>query len=149
MMNNQLQEALQEIEKYVRPNTFPLAIRVLREGDAIPDKAKRPLRDLNVQMSICQGITMARTYGWAMAMGGEDLSCPIAKAAFHFEEPIAFYTEGNLACGMYTETKEKGALTEAEVPKFSEEESGTVVIAPLSRTDFEPDLILSMATLPK
>ncbi|MEW9672282.1 DUF169 domain-containing protein [Ammoniphilus sp. 3BR4] len=141
-MREHLHEALIEIEKHVRPNTFPLAVRVLREGEVIPEKSKRPFRDLHVQLSICQGITMARTYGWTIALDGEDLSCPIAKAAFHFEEPLSFYTEGNLACGMYTETKEGGALTEAEVPKFSKEESGTIVIAPLSRTNFEPDLVL-------
>lgn len=141
-MTIHLHEALSELEKHIRPNTFPLAIRVLRKDEAIPAKTKRPLQDLGVQLSICQGITMARTYGWAIAMGGEDLSCPIAKAVFHFEEPLSYYTDGNLACGMYTETKEAGVHTEAEVPKFSKEENGTVVIAPLSRTDFVPDLLV-------
>lgn len=141
-MKEMLHEVLGEIEKHVRPNTFPLAIRVLRGGEEIPEKAKRPLRDMQVQLSICQGITMARTYGWTLAMGNEDLSCPIAKAVFHFEEPLTYYTDGNLACGMYTENKEAGAITELEVPKFSKAESGVILVAPLSRTDFEPDLVL-------
>jgi uncharacterized protein (DUF169 family) len=131
-----------EIEKHVRPDTFPLAIRVLRPGEEVPAKAKRPLHDLQVQLSICQGITMSRRYGWAIAMGGEDLSCPIAKAAFHFEDPVAFYTEGNLAHGMYAETLACAQLTEEAVPKFTKEESGTIVVSPLSRAAFEPDVVV-------
>jgi uncharacterized protein (DUF169 family) len=136
----QLQLLNKEIEKHVRPDTFPLGIRVLRPGEGIPAKAKRPARDLHVQLSICQAITMSRRYGWEIAMGGEDLSCPIAKAAFHFEEPLDFYTEGNLAHGMYAETLACAQLTEAEVPKFTKKESGTIVVSPLSRASFEPDV---------
>jgi uncharacterized protein (DUF169 family) len=131
-----------EIETHVRPDTFPLAIRVLRPGEEVPGKAKRPLRDLQVQLSICQGITLSRRYGWAIAMDEEDLSCPIAKAVFHFEEPISFYTEGNLAHGMYAETLACAQLTEEAVPKFKKEESGTIVVSPLNRATFEPDVVV-------
>ncbi|MFT9847236.1 DUF169 domain-containing protein [Aneurinibacillus sp. REN35] len=141
-LKEKLQHMNQEIEKHVRPDTFPLAIRVLRPGEEIPPKAKRPLRDMQVQLSICQGITMSRRYGWTIAMGGEDLSCPIAKAAFHFEEPLPFYKEGNLAHGMYAETLACAKLTEDEVPSFTKEESGTIVVGPLSRAAFEPDVIV-------
>lgn len=139
---DKLRQLHQEIEKNVRPDTFPLAIRVLRPGEEVPDKAKRPLRDLQVQLSICQGITMSRRYGWTIAMGGEDLSCPIAKAAFHFEEPVSFYTEGNLAHGMYAETLVCARLTEEAVPKFTKEESGIIVVSPLNRAAFEPDVVV-------
>lgn len=142
LLNDKLALLNREIEKHVRPDTFPLAIRVLRPGEEIPPKAKRPVHDLQVQVSICQGITMSRRYGWAIAMGGEDLSCPIAKAAFHFEEPVSFYMEGNLAHGMYAETLACAQLTEEEVPKFSKEESGTIVVSPLNRATFEPDVVV-------
>lgn len=131
-----------EIEKHVRPDTFPLAIRVLRPGEEAPAKAKRPMRDLHVQLSICQAVTMSRRYGWAIALGGEDVSCPIAKAVFHFEEPLEFYTRGNLAHGMYAETQACGELSEAAVPKFTKEESGTIVVSPLNRAEFEPDVVV-------
>jgi uncharacterized protein (DUF169 family) len=139
---DKLQLLHRDIEKYVRPDTFPLGIRVARDSGEIPPRAKRPVRDLNVQISICQGITMARRYGWTIAMGGEDLSCPIAKAVFHFEEPVPFYTEGNLAHGMYTETLECGRATEADVPKFTKEESGVIIVGPLDRISFEPDVVV-------
>ncbi|WP_226617547.1 DUF169 domain-containing protein [Cytobacillus firmus] len=129
------------IHTYVRPDTFPLAIRVMKKEDSMPDRFKRPARDFNKTFSICQGVTMSRRYGWSIAMGKEDLSCPIAKIAFGFEEELDYYSEGNLTDGMYTKTCDLGALTEAAVPKFTKEEAGTVLMSPLGRASFEPDVI--------
>lgn len=137
-----VQELAKAIEKYVRPDTFPLGIRIMKEGEELPEKVKRPSRDLGQRFSICQGVTMARRYGWSMAMGSEDQSCPIAKIAFNFEDEVDFYSDGNLANGMYAKTCEIGAKTESVVPKFSKEEAGTVVVAPLTRANFEPELVV-------
>jgi uncharacterized protein (DUF169 family) len=138
----QWQELMAEVESHVRPETFPVAIRVLKAGEPVPAKTRRPFQDLGIKVSICQGISMARRYGWSIAMSGEDLACPIAQVAFGFEEPIDYYTQGNLAAGMYVETCGLGEKTEAEVPKFTRDEAGTVVVAPASRATFEPETIL-------
>lgn len=130
------------IEQYVRPDTFALGIRVFRAGEDVPAKARRPHRDMGIHVSICQGISMARRYGWEVGMGGDDLSCPIAQVAFGFEEPVDFYTQGNLANNMYVETCELGAQQESEIPRFSQAESGLVVAAPLSKASFEPETVL-------
>lgn len=130
------------LDQHLRTDTFPLAIRVVRGGEALPDRVRRPLRDMGIKVSICQGISMARRYGWSIAMGPEDLTCPIAQVAFGFKPAIPFYTEGNLAAGMYVETCGQGALTEQHVPRFSADEAGTVVVAPLARCSFEPQTLL-------
>lgn len=129
------------IDQYVRPETFPVGIKVFRD-EPLPPKVRRPHADLNIRVSICQGISMARRYGWAIGMGNEDLQCPIAQVAFGFEEAIPYYTEGNLAAGMYVETCSLGAQTEAEVPKFTAGEAGIVVAAPLTRCAFTPEVLL-------
>jgi uncharacterized protein (DUF169 family) len=130
------------IHTYVRPDTFPLAIRVMKKGEVLPDRIKRPMNDLGTKFSICQGITMARRYGWSLAMDREDLSCPIAKIAFGFEEELDYYKQGNLTDGMYAKTCDLGSKTEASIPKFSKEEAGTVLMAPLSRANFDPEVIV-------
>lgn len=132
----------QKIEEHVRPDTFPLAIRVVRGPEPLPAKLRRPHADLGIRVSICQGISMARRYGWSIAMGGEDLECPIAQVAFGFQPAIPFYSEGNLAAGMYVETCAQGADTEARVPKFHPDEAGVICVAPLARAAFEPDVVL-------
>jgi uncharacterized protein (DUF169 family) len=134
-----------EIEKFVRPQTFPLAIRMAKPGEPLPDHVRRPAADMGIRVAICQSFSIARRYGWGLAVGRDDLSCPLAKTAFGFETVLPYYADGNLACGMYTETTEAGARTEAEVPKFSLGDYERIIIAPLGRAAFEPDVVLVYA----
>jgi uncharacterized protein (DUF169 family) len=45
--------------------------------DEIPEKARRPKRNLGVTMPVCQGMALARRHGWLMAMGLDDMLCPL------------------------------------------------------------------------
>jgi uncharacterized protein (DUF169 family) len=131
-----------EIEKHVRPQTFPVGIRMARAGEPLPEKVRSPSRDLGIKVAICQTFSIARRYGWALAVGRDDLSCPLAKTAFGFEPVLPYYAEGNLACGMYTATPEAAEKTEADVPKFPFGEYERILIAPLGRATFEPHVVL-------
>ena len=61
-----------ELQTYIRPQTFPVAIRMLQPGEPIPDRAKRPARDFKKLSMNCQVIDMARRYGWTIARTPED-----------------------------------------------------------------------------
>jgi uncharacterized protein (DUF169 family) len=130
------------LEKHLRVATFPVALKSLRPGEAPPARARRPLAHLGVKVAICQAIGLARRYGWTLAFSGEDLSCPIAKAAFGFEPRIDYYTSGTLADGMYASCREAGAKLEEALPKYAEGEYTHVVAGPLGRADFVPDTVL-------
>lgn len=131
-----------QLEKYLRVHTFPLGIRSYRPEESLPEKAKVPSKHLGVKMAICQAISIARRYGWTMAVGREDISCPIAKAVFGFEERNEYYTSGSLADGMYASCKEAGAEFEDALAKFGEGEYSCVVAGPLGRVNFVPDTVL-------
>ena len=77
-----------------------------------------------------------------MAFSGEDLSCPIAKAAFGFEERNEYYTSGGLTDGMYASCKEAGARFEEALAKYDTGEYAYVVAGPLGRANFIPDTVL-------
>src|SRR5216117_248049 len=104
-----------ELQLYVTPQTFPVAIRMLRPGEAIPDRARRPARDFKKLSMNCQVIDMARRYGWMIALTREDHICSLGIAALGFEKPLPIYNVGTLCEGMYTETKEAGRRSEAAV----------------------------------
>ncbi|MFY0544825.1 DUF169 domain-containing protein [Brevibacillus sp. H7] len=139
MNAQQLNEAIQ---KFVRPGTFPVGIKIVKELEKLPPKAKRPKQDLQIEITICQAVGFSRRYGWTIAMNGEDLSCPIAQVAFGYEPELPYYTEGSLVCGMYTETMEAGVKSEQDVPKLPQEESGYYVSFPLERAPFDPDVVV-------
>ncbi len=130
------------IARHIRPATFPVAVRMMRAGEPLPPRVKRPWRDLGIKVAICQAVAFARRYGWAMAVGAEDLSCPLAKAVFGFAPMLDYYEEGHACAGMYTATPQAGAATEAAVAKFPHREYELLVAAPLHRTAFEPHVIV-------
>ncbi len=130
------------LERFLRTETFPLGIVRLGPDAAIPEKAKRPVRDMGTRIAICQGISIARRYGWTVAMGREDMACPVAAAVFGFEEPLPYYTEGNLAAGMYACDLEAGRRMEEALERCPPGELGAVVVGPLGRIGFEPETVL-------
>ena len=75
-----------ELQTYIRPQTFPVAIRMLQPGEPIPERAKRPARDFKKLSMNCQVIDMARRYGWMIALTREDSICSLGIAATGDEE---------------------------------------------------------------
>lgn len=136
-----LPEINDAIERYVRPQTFPLAIRMVKDGEPLPPKIRAPGRDLGRKFAVCQSFTVARRYGWSLAVSQDDLSCPLAQVAFGFQEELNYYTDGNLCAGMYTETPEAGARTEALIEKWPLHAYRSILVAPLGRAEFEPHVI--------
>jgi uncharacterized protein (DUF169 family) len=136
---NELDQAL---STYFRPLTFPLAIKMLKSETEIPEKTRRPFKQMGKKVAICQGIGMARKYGWVVAMGKEDMACALGAAPFGFFENIDFYNEGNMAAGMFTASKEIGKKEEDLISRFDFGTYSHILVAPLNRTSFEPDLYL-------
>jgi MtaA/CmuA family methyltransferase len=130
-----------ELATYIRPQTFPVAIRMLGPGEAIPDKARRPARDFKKLSMSCQVIDMARRYGWTIALTREDHICSLGIAALGFEKPTHLHNSGTLCEGMYTETKAAGQRSEAAVDRFPVGAYHTLLVAPLDRAAFEPHLV--------
>jgi MtaA/CmuA family methyltransferase len=137
--------AEKELQYYIRPQTFPLAVRMVRPGEPIPDKAKRPARDFKKLSMNCQVIDMARRYGWTIALTRDDSICSLGIAALGFEKPTHLHASGTLCEGMYTETKEAGQRSEAAVDRFGQGEYHALLVAPLDRAAFEPDLVIVYA----
>jgi uncharacterized protein (DUF169 family) len=127
---------------HVRPATFPLAIRMVAEGEAFPPRTKQPKADLGQRIAICQGFAIARHYGWAIGMTAEDISCPLALAVWGFKPMLDYFLEGMTCAGMYTRTAAEGVITEAQTERWAHGEWAGVVAAPLGRAAFEPHVIL-------
>ena len=130
-----------ELQFYIRPQTFPVAIRMLRPGEEIPERARRPARDFKKLSMNCQVVDMARRYGWMIALTREDSICSLGIAALGFEKPTHLHSSGTLCEGMYTETKDAGQRSEAAVDRFGVGEYHALLVAPLDRATFEPDLV--------
>jgi len=130
------------LSRHVRPGTFPLAVRMVPPGEELPERTRRPKESMGTELAICQTFSMARRYGWQLAVGAEDIGCPLALTAFGFKPETGAFTCGEMCGGMFTESDEIGARTEAEVPRFSFAEYKYLLTAPISRSGFAPHLYL-------
>lgn len=129
------------ISRFVRPATYPLAIRMVTADEPIPARSRRPHRDMDVQVTICQAVGISRRYGWAMAVTPDDLSCPLVFVPFGFSQAVAFQADGHACEGIYTETAEAGARSEQIVPRLETGKYAGILMAPLERAEFEPQVI--------
>jgi uncharacterized protein (DUF169 family) len=136
---NQIDEAL---NSYIRPQTFPVAIKMVTSADEIPKMARMPKKDLGGPVPACQVITIARRYGWTVAMGKEDMSCPIAGITFGFVPAKAKFLDGSFQFPVWAEGKEINRRFAQALPRFEYEKYSFVIASPLFRADFEPQVIV-------
>jgi uncharacterized protein (DUF169 family) len=118
------------ITRYIRPDTFPLGVRMLSPGEELPAGVRVPSRDLGEQWIVCQSIGIARRYGWSIAVGREDVICPLAAVAFGFRPANDRYLGGEAALGMYCSEP-------AAAGRFDR-----LCVAPLDRLGFDPHVII-------
>jgi len=130
------------LNQFLRLTSFPVAVRFIQSWDELPPRAKRPLKDMDNRFTTCQAISMARRYGWIIALGREDSSCVLGAVALGLEKKLPYFDEGNLCINLYTESLEAGHLSEESVPRLPPGKYVGVLTAPLSRTAFVPHSIV-------
>ena len=136
-----LAEIHEQICTYVRPATNPLALRIVKHGDDLPARAKRPFRDLGEKMSLCQVITLARRHGWVMYLGADDAACPVQRRLFGLGSP-----DGDLAlshpCSPPVDLDPLADSAAATGPAFSPIDYAGILIAPIAGAPFSPDVFV-------
>jgi uncharacterized protein (DUF169 family) len=138
-------EANQELNnvfnEYLRLATYPVAIKVSSE-EVLPPKVKSAKAMFSYPINICQGITLARRAGRTIGFLEEDHACGLSILIFGYKEDPDFALAGNTIYPLYAKTPEAGAKTQAATPKMEIGGIKSIVVAPLHRADFEPDLVL-------
>jgi uncharacterized protein (DUF169 family) len=131
------------IEEYIRPASFPLAVRVVRSEEEIQAGYKRPSTDLGLQNFVCQNFKMSRSYGWTVAITEKDISCRLARDIYGWE-PLT-EEAGDLlnrfSVGLYGKDLETSRKLEKHLYRADEPFKG-LVISPLARTKVVPDVAL-------
>lgn len=135
------QTAAGVIEKYVRPATFPVAVLV-SEKEELPEGARRPLETLGHPLTVCQGISIARSMGWTIGFLKDDHACAPSLVSLGLVYAPDVWNSGELVHPLYGETPEICARTQEALPQLPRGRVGSIIIAPLAKADFEPDVIL-------
>ena len=126
---------------YIKPQNYPLAIKMLSREEEVPQDAKWPLRDYDASFTLCQALALGRREGSTIVLDKESQSCPIALVGLGFVRPEE-YLRGEYALvpiNQSTEARRKAAEATVRFPfgKFN-----YILISPISTASFEPDVIL-------
>ena len=134
-------KASEFLVRYIRPQSFPVAVKMLQASDELPDRARCPKRDLGFKVSLCQAIAMARRNGWTVAVQREDQCCPHAAFVLGFV-PGKGYLDGSFAEAVGLSPKERFSKLARHLSRLDFGKYNCMVAAPLQNTTFQPDVIV-------
>ena len=136
-----LKELNEALNIHIRPQSFPVSVRMCKDEETLPEKVRLPRRDLGISITLCQGIAMARRYAWTMAIGKEDQACPHGHAVLGFV-PAEGYLDGSLAEKAGLGSREVFARTAQKLSLLDHGKYRYVLVAPIHTAQFEPHFIL-------
>jgi len=140
-------ETAELIRNDLRLKTFPVVAKFLKNKMDFPEKTRQPSKALEKRITICQAVTMVRSYGWTVGLAKDDLICVPAMITFGFTE--AEDPQGSLAelfCDVSFKENEAVAKRETEsISRLANEEYEAIVLAPLAKGLYDPDVIVFYA----
>ncbi|MDO8672100.1 MAG: DUF169 domain-containing protein [Dehalococcoidia bacterium] len=137
-----LAEVNEMISTYIRPQTFPFAVRFCESLDEVPGGARIPHESLRMQIPICQAVGMVRRYGWTIALTPEDMSCPYGALALGFVRPKAGFLDGSYADSMSPGSGQRARISAGDAARLEFGKYAAVLLSPLHSATFQPHLIV-------
>jgi len=135
-------DASRKLKDAVRLRTEPFGVSFIKDLADLP-KVRRPSKVFGKKVTICQGVTMARVYGWPVGLTREDIICVPGSLAFGFTpaaDPVMELAQLFCEVGFHQELGP--ALKEVEaLPRFAAEEIKAIYLSPLERLERDPDVI--------
>lgn len=132
----------EELERRIRLQTFPLAIKLLEKETDIPEGAERPLRDFGYRMTLCQGYALSRKESKLIAMFKEDMWCFEPIVGYGWVEPPQSFLRGHNRFPQDVKDLKAGENYASDFPRLKVGKYSGVVSVPLTRVNFEPDLVM-------
>jgi uncharacterized protein (DUF169 family) len=136
-----LEKIDEAMSTYVKPQTYPLAIKMLTNEGEIPRDAKMPFEDFGVPFTLCQALALGRKEGLTIVLDKDSQSCPIALAGLGFVRPEE-YLSGKYALAPANRPAEAQKKAAEEIPRFEFGKFKYVLISPIQTATFDPDVII-------
>jgi len=141
-METELARIRQALETYMRPQTYPVAVKLLGPSDEVPEGSRTPGHDLGRCIALCQGIALARRHGWLLAMSEDEMLCPIGAVTLGMLPPKEKYLDGSFPVPFWVKDQGIRARMAQAIPRLDEGRFSRVLAAPLHRASFEPGVII-------
>lgn len=134
----------EELEKLLILRYAPIAVKLLKTEEDIPEGALRPKRDLGEHLALCQAFAMVRRQRKSLVMLKEDHWCVWPLIGFGlvpFGEGDDYYDRA--VTGNFIENPDKAReFFKKSYPRLEEGSSIGLALAPLDQVNFVPDMLL-------
>jgi uncharacterized protein (DUF169 family) len=133
-------EWTRSMERLMRLKTFPVGLKLLENPDHL---GKSPwIRRPTEKLSLCQLITIVRTFDWTVGGTAEDLATPGCASILGLSELPEFVTDGSMRNVVWLEKKEDAAACESVIQRIPSGKYRAFLLAPTTYDPFVPDIVL-------
>ncbi len=137
------EKQVRRMELLLRLRTFPVAFKLLEKKEML---AEIPfLRRMTHKVTLCQMITIARTYDWTVGADLQDFLSPMCPSIIGLTELPEIYKDGTFRSIVWTKTRKDGQKFENAIPRLPTGKYEAAVLAPLVYNPFDPDIVLIYA----
>ena len=134
---------VRRMELLMRLKSFPVAFKLLKKKEAL---AEVPfLRRMNHKVTLCQLITIVRTFDWTVGADLGDFISPMCPSIVGLTDIPGIVREGTFRSIVWTKTRRDGKKFEDSIPRLPAGEYEAVLLAPLVYNPFDPDIVLIYA----
>lgn len=131
---------VRSIEALLRLRTFPVALKLLEDPEEL--NQNKWVRRLDRKASLCQLITLVRTYDWTVGATAEDFGHPVCASIIGLADSPEMVKDGTMRSMVWTKTKEDAKKCEDSIPRIPTGRFKAVLLAPLVYDPFDPDIVL-------
>jgi uncharacterized protein (DUF169 family) len=132
----------EDLERLLLLRTSPIALRMLKKEEDIPEGAIRPKRDRGIHLAQCQAFAMSRRQRVTVAMLKEDHWCWGPLIGYGLVEPPDFFLEGEILFPRMVASLEASKNLARTSPRLEYGKYIGVLSGPLKTANFEPDLVM-------
>jgi dephospho-CoA kinase len=137
------EKLIRRMELLLRLKSFPVAFKMLENKE---DLANIPfLRRAEKKVTLCQLITLVRSFDWTVGADLEDFLFPGCPSILGLCDVPEVNKDGTFRSIVWVKTKKDGRKYEAAIPKLPLNKYQAVAMAPLVYNPFEPDIVMIYA----
>lgn len=136
-------EWTRNMERLLRLKTFPVGLKLLEDPQEL--EANPWIRRIREKLSLCQLITIVRTFDWTVGGTADDLVTPGCASILGLSELPEFVTDGSMRNTVWLEKKEDAALCESVIQRIPYGKYKAFLLAPTAYDPFVPDMVLIYA----
>ncbi|MDQ1240147.1 MAG: hypothetical protein QG577_2333 [Thermodesulfobacteriota bacterium] len=137
------EKIIRRMELLMRLKSFPVAFKMLEKREQLDEIPF--MRQLDGKKTLCQLITLVRSFDWTVGAVAEDFIGPTCPGIIGLSDTPPLFKDGTFRSIVWVQTRADGKRYEESIPRIPLGKYEAVALGPLVYNPFEPDMVLIYA----